>query len=120
MKAINPILSHLLLIGMYHKHFNICDHNHVDAPPMPELAFHHLEDTMSGNLLFELPERYYEKAIHKYFHISLTEFLELPMFYIEHLSRLSDKYSEKEVILSREIENASKNDPALFKGLKTR
>ena len=100
---LDPITSNLVLIGLYHEHFGICNHNDPLAPPMPELAYHELEDTMAGNLLFELPKMYKDKAIHKHFNISLMEFMDLPMFYIDHLCELADQYSKREYEIAQQI-----------------
>lgn len=100
---IRPILAQLILIGMYHKHFNICDHDNPYTPPMPELAYHELEDTENGNLLFELPQMYIDKQIQKYFNLSFTEYINLPKFYIDRLGKIADKQLQKDVKEAEEI-----------------
>lgn len=106
---IRPILSQLILIGMYHKQFKICDHDSPYAPPMPELAFHELEDTENGNLLFELPQLYLDKKIQKYFNLSFTEFIHLPKFYIDHLAKIAERQLQKDVEEAERLQRIQEN-----------
>jgi len=60
---------------------------------------------MTGNLLFELPKRYKDHDIHKHFNISLLEFMDLPMYYVDHLCELADQYSKREHDIAQNVAN---------------
>jgi hypothetical protein len=69
----------LALRDVYETTYGIHNHTHeTEEHALSLVAMRDAEDSASGGLLYERIRQYGEREIKKYFHLSITEFLDLP------------------------------------------
>ncbi len=110
--TLTSVESQLLLRELYENHFKIAQHNNP-ARPMSLVAMQPKETIGPYSRMMRLYKRFASLKVGELFHISITEFLELPrervemMFEIaEEKSTAEDRNNEK---IQRQLDNAARS-----------
>jgi hypothetical protein len=90
---------------LYETEYGIYNHLRSDKNrPLASVAFHNSEDMTTDNLLRDTINVYVDKNIHDFFHISLIDFLELPLDIIQLLISIASEKKSKKINAIDEIE----------------
>jgi hypothetical protein len=102
----NSIDGQLVMKDLYETEYGIYDHlSGSKNRPLASVAMHDMEDINDGSLLEEAANKYISKGIYDAFHLTLLEFLELPIDVIELLFSICDSEQSKK---SKAISDISK------------
>lgn len=81
-----PIDVEFVTRAAYQMEYGIFPHHNAQKKrhrPMALVAMHDKENSMEGGPIYTLIRGFYTHRIHKYFGLSLTEFLEMPCYQTE-------------------------------------
>lgn len=95
-KPVNQVEARLMLMQAYETTFDIFDHIKHEAMdesvtdidnrrPLASMAMHRAEDASSESRLYGTIELFSDRDVHKFFGLSLNEFLDLPHDICEHI-----------------------------------
>ena len=93
---------------MYDMHYGLYNHVSNTAHPLSTVLFLDKENVMSGSVLERSIERYLESGLKEIYGMSLNEYMEIPMDYMEVLIKLSDKEKKRRAESLKEIEEKMK------------